>query len=74
MMEMPKGWNKSRESIVDVCAEIDLRLILDLMKEMAEALHNIQTEDGKDLTDPKLEGVDIRYHARLALKKFQEWR
>lgn len=76
-MEMPEGWKRLKKAadLLDAKHIIwisrgDKASILDLMKEMAEALDAI----AYDLTDkkiPETEGTDL---CMVALRKFEIWK
>lgn len=70
-MEMPEGWKKLEFTFKE---EFPAGLIcLELMKEMAEALEHCRTGEAlwSDERDDYIPAYEL---ARMALKKFQEWK
>lgn len=73
-MEMPEGWNRLREQIdsgLDIPHSEEI-FMLNLMKEMAEALENTLNLDGAILDGS--ECYQRRMKLENVLKKFKEWK
>lgn len=80
-MEMPSGWERLNEKIhlkdsfsdSTSCSRYEVRLALDLMKEMAEMLE-IDYREWCLSHDPENCGVNTCIRRREILKRFREWK